>query len=532
MTITNTNKENNTRVTGDFKEFSELLKKTFLRNVGTQPVFTTKLSGDNGKVCDDSLWQTYLSSFSEEDGQEFKCSCCKDFLRKYGDLVIIKDNGLSVSAIWDTSEDFGYYNKTVAALAKLVDNQAASRVFLANTKVIGTAVAGGWSHFHLELPEHLVCSGFIKAHQVVAEKKQDYIMVSRGLSKYKEPVVTQALKLLKTDSLYRSEKVLAPVQWLKDLHTATVSSLVRNNTVWLAVAKAPKGFAHVNSNMASTLMDDIVNGLSFEVLSKRFATKMQPYNYLRPKAAPSNNNIEQAEKIIAEKGIALSLERRHAKLEDLELLWSPVDEVLSEGICKGVFGHLKNNTQEVKDVDMTPIAITWYKFNKVVLPTAEKLQVIAPNTGDYCAYVTATHEDAPNILQWANTVSNYLYTGGSPASRWGIQSNTYIDVTGLSLRPNQWVNAKGLPNQGEGVLFVLDGCRDSNDAGLALFPEILSSDLHSIRKTIELFSSKGKLTGVEDSSASGLMFNEGSPPITVKVFIGGLATKYKIDRWD
>ena len=75
-----------------------------------------------------------------------------------------------------------------------------------------------------------------------------------------------ALTLLKTDSLYRSEKVLGQTEWLHGLHVARAAahgSAANANVVWRAVATAPAGFCHPRSSMIGTLLEDIAAGKDF-----------------------------------------------------------------------------------------------------------------------------------------------------------------------------------------------------------------------------------------------------------------------------
>lgn len=81
-------------------------------------------------------------------------------------------------------------------------------------------------------------------------------------------------------------------------------------------------------------------------------------------------------------------------------------------------------------------------------------------------------------------------------------------MTGISYQPNMWHG--GFEHQGEGVMFILKGAKDQKHNGIALFPEILKSDLHIVRPTIEAFSKDAKLSGYDEASACGLLLQNGS----------------------
>jgi len=84
------------------------------------------------------------------------------------------------------------------------------------------------------------------------------------------------------------------------------------------------------------------------------------------------------------------------------------------------------------------------------------------------------------------------------------------------------------------VVFILKGAKESRtDAGLALFPETLKSELREIRSTIEAFSRNGQLEGVADASACGIALMKGSNwNARFRVRSATSTVEYKIDRWD
>ena len=128
--------------------------------------------------------------------------------------------------------------------------------------------------------------------------------------------------------------------------------------------------------------------------------------------------------------------------------------------------------------------MTWVKFAATILPTLESLELwVGEGADQYVALVTAVHADAPPILQWdradhRNPVSWYVYVNGSLPAAWGLRSGRYHRVSAVALKPNLW-GPKPLLHQGEGVVLLIEGARDSQNASLAIFPETLRSDLHA-----------------------------------------------------
>jgi hypothetical protein len=522
-----------TRGNSDDREYDEFLarmQRRFAEKVGAGiPLFTTDAAG---------LWDAYLASFPSPEMQHHNCNACRHFIERLGSLVTIAEDGSTTPLVWDDDDVIPLYSDAFAALRARVARAKVTGVFLSELPEWGQSSTGAWRHMALVPPRAMVMRrALLTAGQAMAEKREDHGTVMRALTEFPSAVVDQALTLLKSDALYRSEKALGQAQWLRDLHTAfdAAKGGRRVNVVWLAIAKAPAGFCHPRSSMIGTLLEDIAAGLDFGDVSRKFAAKMHPLQYLRPQAAPSAGAIAQAEKVVAELGAAGSLARRYARIDEVEAVWRPTKE--PEPAAGGVFGHLKpKDSRAVEPMSVPPQAITWEKFARTVLPEAKAIDVMVPSVGNFVGLVTAENADAPPIIQWdtaeqRNPVSWYLYHNGSPASRWGLTPG-WRRVTAVTLKPWMWFGGKSA-HQGNGAIFIIESAKDSStETSACLFPEILKAEFHGIRATIEAYSRGAKLGGKEDASANGLMAGDGST-VHVRVTLGnGARVEYRIDRWD
>lgn len=520
----------------DDAEYSAFLARVsarFRSNVGDgRPVFTTD-AGD--------LWEVYLGTFADPaERQHHNCHACRQFIQRFGSLVTIDEAGRTAPVIWNEEDAHAPQRSAVAALARAVRRAKVMGVFLSPERVWGTPKTGAWHHLSVTPPTSMVYRGrAMTAGQAMAEKVQDFGTVSRGLAEFTPPTIETALTLLRSGALYRSEKVLGAAEWLHKLHAARdgVRGVAKANVVWLAVATAPAGFCHPRSSMIGTLLEDIAAGLPFEDVSRNFAAKMHPLQYQRPQAAPSSGTIAQAERLFETLGLAPALRRRYARADEIEAVWRPAPQ--REGVPSGgIFGHLKpKGAAELAPMRVPPQTMTWEKFARTVLQTAERIEVLAPARGNYTALVTAVDAEAPPILQWdredaRNPVSWYVYRGGSAASHWGLSGGQFHNVEVVTLKPSMW--GGGFEHQGKGVVIVIEGARESWQAGLALFPECLRSDLHGVRSVIEAHSRTGKIEGFGEPHAAGLMLDAGSKTwdATLRVWSGGRSMEYRLDRWD
>jgi hypothetical protein len=497
----------------------------------------------------ENLFGIYLDALPS-DRQYHTCHTCRQFIERFGGLVTIEHDGTQQSAIWPEdlySSTYGFYAPAVAAMRAAVEKAKVTGVFYSSEKVWGQPITGNWTHFAVVPPAHLVHIDRTKtAFQASAEKREDYRTMITALQEFTLPMVETAVTLLKTDSLYRSEKCLGAAEWLRNLivaRNATKNSHTRTNLLWRAVATAPAGFAHPRSSMIGTLLEDIHAGLPFEDVKAKFAAKMHPLQYQRPQAAPTAGAIAQAEKLVEQLGIARSLERRFARVEELHTLWRPIWSTQpTVAPAAGVFGHLQpKGDAPIPSIKVPTQVMTWDKFSRTVLPTAERIEILIPTRSSFSAFLTALHADAPPIIQWdreeqRNPVTTYIYTAGSLASTWGLSAGAWGRVTAVSLRPSQWFEQ--MAHHGEGVMFVIEGARDSNyeRSGNALFPETLKSELHAVRSVVEAYSKRAVIHGYEEASACGLLFGKrnGEPfeSNRIRVTSKGATLEYSLDRWD
>ena len=256
------------------------------------------------------------------------------------------------------------------------------------------------------------------ASQVSAEKAEDYGMLKRALEKYSMSQIDQALNLLESGSLYRGSSYVAMCKWFKETKEKIASindQPQHTNMIWKYAATAPNGFTHISGSMLGTLLDYIVDGDDFDTIKRKFETNMSAENYRRSQSAPTQRAVESAEKLIEKLGLADSLRRRYAKLDELpenEFIWKSKTEKKDE-VKTGVFAGVQTkavDSNETKSV-IPQVTMTWDKFRKTILPTADKLEVKVDGTTHLMGMVTAAVPESENIMNWDNPFSWYYQSG-------------------------------------------------------------------------------------------------------------------------
>ncbi len=503
--------------------------------VNTGPIFQTDANG---------LYDMYLASLPA-DRQIHNCCACRRFIERFGGLVTVSEDGRLLPVLWGSTVPT-FYSKAFFSLYNRVHNARITGVFYSKEKVWGTPSTPPWRHMAVNQPDSLVYrERALTPGQAMAAKRENYKTVLAALVEFKAPVLDQALRLFESDSVSRSEKFVGPVKWLRKLHDRPKGRL-GTNILWREIALAPEGYCHPKASVLGPLLTNIAMGLPFADIKAQFEAMVQPLRYQRPQEAPKAGNLAAAEALVKKLGIERSLERRFATLQDMrDFIWHPLwHQTIKDQPTEGVFGHIKPRGAVPPQfgVDLPTQTYTWVKFRDTVLPNAEKIEQLIPGRGAFVALLTAVHADAPPILKWdheneRNPVSWYVYPHGSYAGQWKLQSGAWHPVDAIVPIPPMW-GSHPMPQLSEGVVLILNGAVDTKESGNGLFPECLKSELHGARASIEAYSRLAKISGRDEASACGYDIRKGTLGrmdglnCSLRVYVNGAWTRYKIDRWD
>lgn len=400
-----------------YPDLLEVVKRHFNSMVNAEKkLFTTNVTG---------LYEAYLGNLPAEARQRYTCHACKNFIERFGGLVTINEDGTMNSVMWDVANTPIFFLDSVYAMKEAVLKSRVNGVFVPDARVLGTPRTGEWTHFSVPLPQEMVNRSVIRtAYQVMAAKREDYNVLSRVSAAHSIENVDKVIALLRSETVYRGDRYIPHAEWFKNVlvkRESLVTYRARENFLWLVASNAPTGFIPSNSTNLGQTLNDIADGMSLETVGRKLAERLNPSTFMRAQTAPSANAIREHERIFqrfVEAGIANeeSLQRRYAKLEEVPLtIWEakqyPTAKKTSTG---GVFGHLTPKDKKpaaANQMNLPSKVMTFDKFSRTVLPTADKIEALIDNPNRFMALVTAAVEDSPNILQWDNTFSWYYHAG-------------------------------------------------------------------------------------------------------------------------
>lgn len=484
------------------------------------------------------LASIYLQSFDDPHERQYhNCSCCKSFLNRFGNLVSIEADGSTKSVLFGLGDVPPQFMAADRALHKAVSAGRVTGVFLSEQAEWGTSQTGKWRHFSVKpAPNQIHKRTLLTAGQKMAEYREGFKTLRQGLAKFDDKTFLAALALLDADALYRSDKFAGTMRKWRDLKVT--HGRTGDNLSWLALATHGDGFSHVASSVMGTLLEDIETGLPTADIKRRFDDKVDPLKYMRATVAPKAGNIDQAEKIVAQLGLAASFPRRFVAVDEALSYadWTAKEEHADAGVftklkaapvsAQGVFGNLKASIAQPSN------AITWVKFASKILPHAQSMALLVPaDPKPYGAMTVAVDPEAPLLFTWGHSACYYKWNAIDP-QHFGLTAGAAAPVTAVVPTPMAW---GGADTPHIGVFLLLQGAAagPKAQAGTGLFAELLRPELRQVRSTIQAHSINDTLADAPGPQAAGLVLRRGVPiNVTLRVWTHGVAVDHVIDRWE
>ena len=492
----------------------------------------------------EKLHRLFLDNIPSSVRQYYNCNTCLGFINRFGNIVYLNDDGSLHSLLWDIPEEsMGIFKDSILAMKNAVENGNISRVFSFNPKsnfmkrengyiVLGIGETGEWTHFYGGIGPNISVPENIREDEF-----RDKINVSHEtLNAWKSSTIMTVIGICEGNGVRNSIKVKDQCESLLKIQKAyqtTTSRNARIDIMW----KHHELLYHMKGSSIGSLLTDIENGVEIEYATDRYNEKVDPLFYKRSQSLPSNANIKEAEKIIAELGAENSLKRRFALLSDIpKFLWKPSDKKSEDkpSYREGIFSKVKSKTDVMNE--FTPVVndggtISIHTFITKTIKDVNKIEIFAPMHGNYCAHVTAVDMDAPCIIKYdspdkRNPITQYVYNGGSDCYGWNVSGRAYTECVGIANYPKDMYK-DGISD--DAITFYLKDAYDLNNNSLALFPDDLIDELYPVRKVIEAYSGSESLELPEGQKACGLSVVMGSQQIiTAKVYTEYATTVYDV----
>lgn len=420
-----------------FKVFGGAVRHRFTE-MSAEPLFVVLSDRD-------TIWERYLTAFPPGSNPIFRertehdCSCCRHFTRDIGNVVAIQ-NGALVS-VWDLNGLPHPYQDVADAMSRYVKGLPICDVYLTPLSKHGTAVSREmmngvvheWSHFAVEVPKKFVTAQYVEKR---GDARTTHAVLLRGLTELSPEAVTTVADLIQDNAIYRGQEFQRQVLEFQQIQARVLGiadQRARELLVWTLIASP---VARFRNTVIGTLVQDLSDGMDLDAAVRSYETKVAPTNYKRPTALITKAMVQAAMKTIQELGLEPALERRHARLSDVNVnsvLF--VDNAVQGKMKGGIEGLLM---EEVKPAAFDPKKaeeITVDKFVSTVLPKSTGIRLFLDNSllGNFVSMTAPAHEDSHSLFRWDNDFA-WSYDGNVTDSIKDKVKRAGGQVEGVALR--------------------------------------------------------------------------------------------------
>ncbi len=468
-------------------EFNKKIQENFTKLSKSGKLFRVELTGNQ-------VWDLYLASFSKEDNPIFRdpnssyknCNHCKNFIRRYGNIVSIDEN-YTIKTLFDVETDDEYQN-TAKILSKAIKSSSIKDVFFEtfdelnslpyescskSNKLFQLGVAKNikrytkeeaekygkvkpneirtFDHFHLFLDKEYVdttgksveaiMSNYRDARSVFQKAME---VISLDTLQLVKDLINQGSLLDGTTHLFKIEQMIP----LKDGYD-NLSKKQRDNYCWVKSYNLP--IAKFKNELIGTLCTELSEGEELNKACESWNKRVDPANYMKVTAPITKKQIEEAKLFVEENGYVESFSRRFATIDDIK-----VSEILHANVGKGeiksvsIFDGVKSTSTRHKRNEFEGVEeIGIEKFMKDILPSCSAIEAFFSNSqqGNLVSLTTANVEDSKPIFKWSN---NYSWTfNGNLAGKSQIKEEVISkggNVTGVLRFSMIWNDADGSDN--------------------------------------------------------------------------------------
>lgn len=381
-------------------------------------------------VDPDVLWEIYLESFPAGTNlvyrkrREYDCSCCRHFIKRFGAMVAIINN--EIATIWDFDAKSTMFQPVIDALNVLVKGAKIRDVLVTKDALFGTELShemreGGevhtWHHFWYELPERFVDTSPKSVSEVAAQYRDSRNVLKRSLDELSPDAVDTVLDLIAEKQLYRGQEWLSPLTKFSAMQAnyAELDEHQRENYCWAQAVEIGPAISRIRNHSIGQLLIDITDGMDILDAVHRYEHIVAPSNYKRPKEIYTSRMVEQAEKTVTELGLAESLPRRFAVIDDLtinDVLFADRNVRPTTNGTLSVFDEMKRDVATVDPGNFDNVHTIGIEEFLSGFKGASTIEVLLENrlSKDLVSLIAPQNKTAPSLFKWENGFS-WAYTG-------------------------------------------------------------------------------------------------------------------------
>lgn len=409
-------------------------------------------------ITGDEIYDLYLKSFPsgadpvfrDPSSSEHNCNNCKNFMRRYGNIVSIGEDG-SLETMFSISGADDAADQVVAnALDAAIKSRGIASVFfedyvMLNTKLnyercnknqaeyrLGVAenhkqyteeeaekfgvVKPGeirkFFHMHANLPKSFVIMNGKSVEAVVGGYREKYDLFKRAMEEISSDTLSLVEDLINQGSLLDGTAHLHVIKDAIKYKMLYDCVIVKDTWLWKTSYALDDRTAKFKNSLIGVLCTELAQGEEINKACDSWNKRVDPVNYHKAKAPITKKQIEEAQKFVEENGYTESFERRLATIDDInvnEIKHIAVGDTTVRAVT--VFDKVKPTAatrhKRAQFDDVEEIGIE--KFMSDILPKCTSVEALLVNghEGNMVTLTTAKNNSGKPIFKWPN---NYSWT--------------------------------------------------------------------------------------------------------------------------
>lgn len=405
-------------------------------NMQVGKLFRVNISGE-------TLWDIYLKNmnnftFRDPNSGYYTCNICKNFFRRYANVVSINSDYSITTIFGATSEIDTEYTKAFEVLDELIKKATIDSVFvesfeelkklpyesckksntsfrlgfLLTTKIYSKEEADKYgvvqpnklyefNHFSLSLrKEHITFDKSVENFNGIAKSNKE--VLKRGLDEVETSTLETVIELIEEDIIKDGKSHLNKVKNFLNLKLKydSLKKEQKDNYCWLSFSNEK-----FRNELIGVLCVDIQKD-GLEEAVKKWNIRVDPSNYMKTKPIITEKQKREATKLIYELGYENSFNRRFATLEDVlkeEILHAAkTDNKIS------IFDSVPTTSNQSTKIDLDKISKISVEDFLQKIPFSKNLEVYLENRHQKNLVTLTTADNGKNPFKW-NNLFNFTF---------------------------------------------------------------------------------------------------------------------------
>lgn len=429
------------------KDFQIKVQQQFDRICTLGKLFRSKLTGQQ-------VWDLYISSFPQDSNPIFRdpestthnCNLCKNFLRRYGNVVAIDEN-YQIVTMFDNIESAGY-TEVAAALSNVLKANGIGEVFFetftelnslpyescskSNTTfklgidrnikrytkeeaekfgVVKPNELRTFNHLYLQLPAAFVYMESKSVESIMADYRDAKNVFLRAMETISLDTFNLVKDLIHQGSLLDGQTHLYKIEQIVPLalEFQIIPNYLRDNWAWVKSYKLP--FAKFKNELIGVLCTELAEGKELNEACQAWNKRVDPANYMKATAPITKRQIEEAQIFVEENGYVESFNRRFATIDDIR-----ASEILHVNVGNGalkqvsIFDGVRSTSTRHKRTEFDKVEeVSIETFMQNILPSCTSVEAFLINSheGNMVSLTTSKVKESKPIFKWDN---NYSWT--------------------------------------------------------------------------------------------------------------------------